>query len=269
MSRAALVDTHCHLALLEERGLLHEALEGAEAAEVEAIVTIGVNLEDSERNRVIAESHPRVWFSVGWDPQQPRPPDAAEVRELTTLLQHPRAVAVGEVGLDLFFRPGYHETALAVQRRSLMTMLELAVAADKPVVIHDRDAHGEIIDALQQVPPARGVMHCFTGDAAHATRAISLGFAISFSGIVTFPRAGAIQDAARHVPGDMYVVETDAPFLAPVPHRGTVNLPERVADTAACVARLRGVGEDVVRGETTETARRIFTFQHAMPNPRP
>ena len=267
MSRA-LIDSHCHLALLEERGLLQRALEGADAAGLEAIVTIGVNLEDSERNCRIAETHPRVWFSVGWDPQQPRPPDQAELRELATLLRHPRAVAVGEVGLDLFFRAGYHETPLDVQRRSLMRMLELAVSEEKPVLIHDREAHEEIIDALTAVSGVRGVMHCFTGDASHAARCVALGFVISFSGIVTFPRADAIQDAARGVAGDMYVVETDAPFLAPVPHRGTVNLPERVADTVSALARLRRVADEAVRSDTTNTARRILALQHAVADSR-
>ena len=112
-------------------------------------------------------------------------------------------------------------------------------------------------------------MHCFTGDAAHAARCVALGFVISFSGIVTFPRADAIQAAARAVAHDMYVVETDAPFLAPVPHRGTVNLPERVADTAAAVAGLRGVADDAVRRDTTETARRIFALRSAAVDPRP
>jgi TatD DNase family protein len=255
------IDTHCHLALLEDRGLLQAALEGAHAAGVEAMVTIGVNLRDSDRNRRLAEAHPNVWFSVGWDPQQSRPPDSVEMRELAALLRHPRAVAVGEVGLDLFFRPGYHETPLDVQRRSLMAMLELAVAAGKPVVIHDRDAHDEVLDALAAVPAARGVMHCFTGDAAHAARCVARGFVISFSGIVTFPRAEPIQEAARQVPAGTYVVETDSPFLAPVPRRGTTNLPERVADTLAAVAGLRGITEEVTRRDTTLTARRLFNLE--------
>lgn len=265
MTASPLIDTHCHLALLEDRGLLQAALEGAQAAGVEAMVTIGVNLDDSDRNRRIAEGHPNVWFSVGWDPQQSRPPDPVELRELAALLRHPRAVAVGEIGLDLFFRPGYHETALDVQRRTLMAMLELAAGADKPVVIHDRDAHDEVIDALAEVPAVRGVMHCFTGDAAHAARCIARGFVISFSGIVTFPRADPIRDAAQQVRAGMYVVETDAPFLAPIPHRGTTNLPERVAVTLAEVAALRGIAEDVARRETTRAARGLFDLKAPAP----
>lgn len=256
--RAALVDTHSHLVLLDERGLLHSALEGAASAGVETIVTVGVDLEDSDRNRAIAEAHPNVWFTVGWDPQQSKPPDAVQRRELAALLRHPRAVAVGEVGIDLFFRPGYHETPLELQQRSFLTMLELAAEFDKPVVIHDRDAHDEIMAGLAQVPDVHGLMHCLTGDAAHMRRCVDRGFAVSFAGIVTFPRAGDIQRAAVEVPADAYVVETDAPFLTPVPHRGAVNLPERVADTAARIAELRGEPEDEVRRQTTATARRVL-----------
>jgi len=253
-----LIDTHCHLTLLEERGLLDAALEGAASAGVTAMVTIGVNLDDSDRSRAIAESHSNVWFAVGWDPQQAGSPDARQLAALGDLLRHPRAVAVGEVGLDLFFRPGHHDTPVDVQRRSLATMLELAAEHGKPVVIHDRDAHAEVLAELAHVPEVTGVMHCFTGDAAHMRRCIDRGFAVSFSGIVTFARSEPIQQAAASAPDSMYVVETDSPFLAPVPHRGTVNLPQRVADTARRLAELRAVPEHEVRATTTANARRIF-----------
>ncbi|HEX6537786.1 MAG TPA: TatD family hydrolase [Candidatus Dormibacteraeota bacterium] len=255
---AALVDSHCHLVLLEERGLLQRALEGAAAAGVTQIVTVGVSLEDSEHNCAIAEAHDNVWFTVGWDPQQRHTPDSAEVKQLAALLRHPKAVAVGEVGLDLYFRPGYHETPVEVQQRSLRMMLELAVAHGKPVVIHDRDAHEQVLDAVHAVPEARGVMHCFTGDAIHMRRCVERGFVVSFAGIVTFARTEALQQAAREAPPDAYVLETDSPFLTPVPHRGAVNIPERVADTAARVAELRGEPLDAVRRRTTITARALF-----------
>ena len=262
MSAPALVDTHCHLALLDERGLLQRALEGARAAGVLDIVTVGVNLRDSDRNREIAEQHDGVWFTVGWDPQQPAPPGPGELRELGSLLRHPRAVAVGEVGLDTFFRPGYHETPLDLQRRSFLAMLELAAEHAKPVVVHDRDAHAEVLECISRVAGSRGVMHCFTADLEHAQRCVAAGFRVSFSGIVTFRKAGAIRDAAAHVERDAYVVETDAPFLAPVPHRGSVNLPEHVAVTAHAVAALRGVDAAVVRGETSANARGLFGLRH-------
>ncbi len=253
-----LVDTHCHLVLLEERGLLNQALEGALAAGVDEIVSVGLNLDDSDHNRRIAEEHAGVYFTCGWHPHEKAAPDSRELDALSDLLRHPKAVAVGEVGLDLFFRPGYHEVPLDIQERSFRLMLELARDAGKPVLIHDRDAHDEVLAAVATVPGSRGVMHCFSGDAAFARRCAELGFIASFSGIVTFPRSENIQDAARTVAGDGFVVETNSPFLSPVPERGKPNLPERVAITAAAVARLRESPEAEVRAATTRTAHRVL-----------
>lgn len=253
-----LVDTHCHLVLLEERGLLGAALEEAAAAGVTQIVSVGLNLDDSERNRLIAEAHDNVWFTVGWHPHERRAPDAAQQRALDELLAHPRAVAVGEVGIDLLVRPGYSDTPLTEQQRAMRTMLELAAAHRKPAVVHDRDAHDEVLALITEFPGVAGVMHCFSGDAALAADCIRAGYVISFSGIVTFPRSEPQQMAARTVGRDQYVVETDAPFLAPVPHRGRTNLPGYVAATAAAVATLRGEDVQTVRRDTTRTARRLF-----------
>jgi TatD DNase family protein len=257
-TRRPLVDTHCHLVLLEERGLLDAAFESAAEAGVEQIVSVGLNIEDSDRNRLIAEAHDNVWFTVGWHPHERRAPDVAQVHALGELLAHPRAVAVGEIGIDLFFRPGYHETPLDEQQRAMNAMLELAAAHGKPVVVHDRDAHEEVISALRLHPGVRGVMHCFSGDAAFALRCIADGHAISFSGIITFPRSEPQQAAAIAVGDTDYVVETDSPFLAPVPHRGRPNLPGYVAATAATLARLRSADEQSVRAQSTATARRLF-----------
>lgn len=257
-ARVPLVDTHCHLVLLEERGLLRAALESAAQAGVEQIVSVGLNVGDSDANRLIAEAHDNVWFTVGWHPHERRAPDVAEQHALAELLAHPRAVAVGEIGLDLFFRPGYHDTPLAEQQRALHLMLDLAATYGKPVVVHDRDAHAEVLGAIREHPGVRGVMHCFSGDAGFAHACISCGYVVSFSGIVTFARSDPQQAAAREVGEEDYVVETDAPFLAPVPHRGRPNLPGYVAATAAAVAVLRGTGEATVRAQTTATARRVF-----------
>jgi len=228
-------------------------------------------VDDSDHNRRLAEAHPQVWFTVGWHPHQPAPPDAAQLRALDELLAHPRAVAVGEVGLDLYFRPGYHETPLEVQQRSLRLMLDLATAHRRPVVIHDRDAHAEVVaelEAWQARPPAGadgavGVFHCFSGGVELVAAAARLGMLCSFAGTVTFPRSEPIQAAARAVAADRLVVETDAPFLAPVPHRGRPNLPGYVAATAAAVARLRETGQDELRATSTANARRLFRLPGA------
>jgi len=167
-------------------------------------------------------------------------------------------VAVGEIGVDLYFRPGYHDTPLDEQQRSMHIMLELAEAHGKPVVVHDRDAHREVLALIREHPRVRGVMHCFSGDAAFAKECVAAGYVISFSGILTFARSEAQQGAAASLGAGDFVVETDSPFLAPVPHRGHPNLPGYVAATAARVAGLRGVDDTVVRAQTTATARRLF-----------
>ena len=258
-----LVDTHCHLVLLEERGLLDAALESAAACGVEQIISVGLDVEDSDRNRVIAERHENVWFTVGWHPHQSHAPDGAQLAALDALLRHPRAVAVGEIGLDLFFRPGYHDTPLDEQRRGMHTMLELAATHRKPVIIHDRDAHLEVLGTVREHPGVAGVMHCFSGDAAFARECVAAGLVLSFSGIVTFPRSEPVREAAALAPAESYVVETDSPFLAPVPHRGRPNLPGYVADTAAAVGELRGARVDEVSRQTTATARRLFALPAA------
>jgi TatD DNase family protein len=260
-----LVDTHCHLVLLEERGLLEQALESAERAGVTQMVSIGLDVDDSDRNRQMAERYPQVWFTVGWHPHTPTAPDAAQLSALGELLRHPRAVGVGEIGLDYFWRQGYHEVPVEVQKRSLRSMLELAQAHAKPVVVHDRDAHADVVAELEEgLGAARdegapaGVLHCFSGDAALATQAVRLRMVCSFAGTVTFPRTEALRAAAASLPDGSLVVETDAPFLAPVPFRGRPNLPGYVAATAAAVATLRGRSAPEFAAETTATARALF-----------
>ncbi|GAC1337510.1 MAG: hypothetical protein NVSMB29_01950 [Candidatus Dormibacteria bacterium] len=258
MSLPGLVDTHCHLVLLAERGLLQQALEGAAQSGVEQIISVGLNLTDSERNREVAENHRGVFFTVGWHPHQPRPPTDRELTSLDDLLSHPRAVAVGEIGLDQYWRPGYHEVPLEVQQRSLAAMLELATGRGKPVVIHDRDAHDEVLAMLGRVGGRAGVMHCFSGDLAFALRCVAAGLVTSYAGTVTFPRSEAIQAAAAGVPDAAVLVETDAPFLAPVPFRGRPNLPGHVAATAGRVAELRGSSPEQLARLCGSNARRVF-----------
>jgi len=253
-----LVDSHCHLLLLDERGMLDESLQGAVEGGVEQIVTVGISLDDSDGNRRIAEEHPGVFFTVGWHPHEKAAPDAAQMRALDELVRHPRAVAVGEIGLDQYWRPGYHEVPMEVQRRSMRAMLELAATHGKPVVVHDRDAHDEVLAALDEVPGVRGVMHCFSGDAAFARRCTDRGFLCSFAGTVTFPRSEGIQSAARTVGDEWLVVETDAPFLAPVPYRGRPNQPGYVGATCAAVARLRDSDPSTLAATATANARRLF-----------
>jgi len=256
-----LVDSHCHLQVLAEReggAGVARALELAAVAGVTQVICPGLNLEDSDRCREIAEAHAGVFFTVGWHPHERAAPDRAELEALEELLGHPRAVGVGEVGLEQSWGAGREGTERTMQQGARQQMLELASAHALPAVIHDRESHPEVLAAVDAVAGVRGVMHSFTGDARHAERCRERGFLLSFSGIVTFPRSEAIQEAVRRVDGDGYLVETDTPFLAPVPHRGRPNTPAYVVATAAAVARLRGVAPGVVAAQTTASARRLF-----------
>ncbi len=257
----ALVDTHCHLQLLAERGgrgAVEEALAGAATAGVEQVVCAGLNVEDSDRCREIAEAHQGVFFTAGWHPHERVAPDTFQLRAIEELLAHPRAVGVGEIGLDQYWRPGYHETPIEVQLRAFHCMLEMARAHSLPAVVHDREAHREVLAAIDRVPGVTGVMHCMSGDAEHAGRSRQRGFLVSFAGTVTFPRSEPIREAARTVAADGYVVETDTPFLAPVPHRGRGNTPAFLPATAAVLATLRASDLGTVARETTANARRLF-----------
>ncbi len=256
----ALVDAHCHLTILDERGLLDAALQSCTDAEVCQVVSPGLNVEDSDHSRKLSEAYPGVFFGVGWHPHEPHVPDPAQLRALDSLLEHPRAVAVGEIGLDLYFRPGYHETPLEVQVAGLHAMFELAETHSKPVILHDRDAHSQILDVMRAHPGVSGVMHCFSGDAGFAKQCVALGYVISFSGTITFNRSESIQAALQTLGDTEFTVETDAPFLAPVPYRGKANLPGYVATTTAEVARLRNSDIDITRRLATATAQRLFAL---------
>jgi TatD DNase family protein len=255
-----LIDTHCHPVLLQEKGVLRQAWESCAAAGVVQVIAVGLNLDDSRKNQVFANTTPGVFFTVGWHPHESRPPTPAELEGLNGLLDDPRAVAVGEIGLDLFFRPGYHETTFEAQLESLDAMMELARVHNKPVVIHARDAHEEILAAMANWPAVTGVMHCFSGDRGFAERCLELGYVLSFSGIVSFKNAHDIQSVAQMVGPEEFTVETDAPFLAPVPHRGEVNLPGFVMHTAQAVADLRSQALEEVAALSTATARRVFAL---------
>ena len=254
-----LVDAHCHLDEVVRRGLaVQEIVERAHLAGVGQMVTSGDDLLESQAGRDLAEAHSEIFFTVGWHPVNPRPPSAAELDQMRDLLAHPKAVAVGEVGLDYFFRPGYLETPKEVQREVFATMLRLAAELAKPVVIHQRQAHADLLQLLDQGPPVTGVLHCFSGDRAFAAEAAARGLYCSFAGNLTFKSALDLQQAARVVPAELLLVETDAPFLSPEPFRGQTSHPAMVRTTAQWLAVLRGDYLESLSAITTENTRRAL-----------
>ncbi len=259
-----LVDAHCHLDELSRRGLEPEqAVMRAHRAGVHQLVTSGDGLEDSREAAAIADRLGEVYFTVGWHPVNPKPPTPAQIGELRHLLEHPKAVAVGEVGLDYYFRPGYLETPPAVQQAMFRQMLELAAEVGKPVVVHQRQAERDLIAILDQGPSVPVMLHCFSGGLGLAQAAAERGLMCSFAGNLTFRSAADLHEAAAFVSGENLMLETDAPFLAPEPHRGQLCEPAMVRATAQWLAARRGDCLESLAAATTAVTRAFFRLPPA------
>jgi len=252
-----LVDTHCHLDSRYCPGGADAALERARGAGVGAFVAIGVGSLEAAREAIaLAERRVDVAATVGVHPHEAGAVDAGLFDAIAGLARHPAVVAVGEIGLDYHYEHSPREVQVEVFRR----FVDLARTVGKPVVVHTREAPLETLDVLESTGArdVGGIIHCFSEDIAFARRAFDLGFDVSFSGIVTFKSASAVQEVARFAPEDRILVETDAPYLAPVPMRGRPNEPAYIVHTAARVAELRGVSLARLTETTTANARRRF-----------
>jgi TatD DNase family protein len=256
MTAPDLFDTHAHLHFPDFADDLDDVMTRARAAGVGGILTVGTDAATSRAAIEIAEREPDVWATVGVHPHDAEGADAAVLAEIERLAAATRVVAVGEIGLD-FFRDLSPRPA---QERALRAQLEIARRVARPVVLHCRDAHEEMLAILAEhrVGEMGGVMHCFSGDVPIARRCLDLGLVLSLAGPVTYPKARALPEVARFVPGDRLVVETDCPYLPPQPFRGRRNEPAHVAITAARVAELRGEAIDTLAARLTATARRLF-----------
>ena len=251
-----LVDTHCHLDFPDYGGSPGQVIKEAAQAGVEQIVSVGIDLESSRKAVALAETQQGLFATVGVHPHHVESLDEQVYNELQQLAGHPRVVAVGEIGLDYVKQ----YAPVALQQEHCRLQLRLARQLDLPVIIHDREAHADMLRLLAEEGPfpAGGVMHCFSGDGDFARQVLELGFYISIPGVVTFPNAEALRDAVREVPLGSLVLETDGPFLAPVPKRGKRNMPHYILYTAQKVAQVKGVSIDEVAKATTDNARALF-----------
>ena len=254
-----LIDTHAHLDYPYLADQLEDVLQRANEAGVKNIITIGVKLSTSERPKAIAEAHDHVWCSVGIHPHEAESePLSCDIDAIREAANHPKCVAIGEAGLDYYYDNATRET----QAASLRAQITVARELDLPIIIHARDADKDMADILEneyKKGAYRGVLHCFSSGAELAERALAIGFYVSFSGILTFKSATSLHEIAKKVPQDRILVETDAPFLAPVPMRGKKNEPAFTSYTAAFLAELRGISVEEVAQITTENAQRLFS----------
>lgn len=259
-----LIDSHAHLA--DERFVddFDDVLERARAAGVEAVVAIGYNVASSRGvvdllDRQNAAGAPSLYGTVGFAPHNVDEADPASMAQVRGLLDHERVVAVGEIGLDY-----HYDMPPAEQRAILAEQLGWAVERQLPVVIHSREAQDDMVRMLGEAGAAagklRGVIHCFTEDPSMAEQVVDLGFYVSFSGIATFKNAPDVREAIARVPLERTLIETDSPFLAPVPHRGKRNEPAFVREVAGCVAEVHGRSAEEVAEITAANCRRLFGF---------
>jgi TatD DNase family protein len=256
------IDTHVHFDRFVKDGTFSELLEHTTEAQVLEMVAIGGSSEANALSLKLAQEHPgRIFGCAGYD--RDLAPEVYDLAELRTYLENPLVKAVGETGLDYYYTA---ETAVE-QKKLFSENLALAAEFKKPVVIHTRDADEDTIAILKDYAKdwsgdaARlGVLHCFTRDTAFARQVLDLGLMVSFSGIVTFANAGPLREVVKYVPDDRLLIETDSPYLAPVPMRGNRNEPAFVVHVAKQLAELRGCSVDFIANLTTENARTLFAL---------
>jgi TatD DNase family protein len=268
--RPALVDSHAHLDGEQFQADREQVIARARDAGVETIVAIGNGdgLGNLDCGIKLAEQYEFIYATVGIHPHEARLATDAALGELEQLAKRPKVIAWGEIGLDYF----YEHSPREVQRQVFVKQMELASAVKLPIVIHCRPSQGSD-DAWQEClglisqhwagTGMGGVLHCFTGVWAHAKRALDLGFMISFAGNVTFPKAQQIRDAAQEVPLERMLIETDCPYLAPVPHRGKRNEPAFVRETARQLGELRGLSTEEMAAQTAKNFYRFFSCDPA------
>ena len=253
----SLIDTHCHIQTAEFDDDRDEVLARAREAGVDTVIVVGGagDLSTNDLAVRLAEEHEGLYATVGMHPHDAKDVAAEDMDRLRSLAAHPKVVAIGETGLDFH----YDHSPRAVQREMFERFVGLAQETRLPIVVHNRESDREATETIRGGGGnLEGVIHCFTSDAAAARTFLDLGFYLSFSGIVTFRNAEALRDIARWVPLDRLLIETDAPFLAPVPKRGRRNEPAWVRFVAETLAEVRGAGVDEIAAAVSDNARTLF-----------
>ena len=258
-----IIDSHAHLEMEDFDGDRERVLRRALEAGLTHIVTVGTDLLSSGKALGLSEKNPFVFATVGFHPHNAKDVDSASLDALALMAENPRVVAWGEIGLDLFWRHSPPQRQLEVFERQT----DMASHLGLPLIIHSREANDEVLRVLKKRNGrGKGVIHCFSGNYEMAMAFIELGYLISIPGTVTYKNSSVIQEVVRRVPLESLLVETDAPFLAPVPFRGKRNEPAYVVHTICRVAELRDIDFQAVAHATSENAKRIFHIPDGLPN---
>lgn len=253
-----LIDSHCHLDFPEFSADMPATLAAAKAAGVSRMITISTRIDRYDVYRGIAEANDNVWFSVGTHPHRAHEEPTATVDDLVRLAAHPKCVAIGEAGLDYHYDKAPRDIASQVFR----THIEAARRTGLPLVIHSRDADADMAAILREETGKgafKALLHCFTSSHELAMTGLELGLYVSFSGVLTFKTSDTLRAIAADIPLDRLLVETDAPFLAPVPYRGKRNQPAYVAETAKVLGGVKNIGETAIAEATTTNVLKLFS----------
>ncbi|WP_114008692.1 TatD family hydrolase [Cohaesibacter intestini] len=253
-----LVDSHCHLDFPDFKEELDDVIRRAELAGVGHMVTICTHIRKFDQIKAIAERYDNIFCSVGTHPHNADQELDFSADDIAKLAEHPKCVAIGEAGLDYF----YDNAPREAQAQGLRTHIKAAQMTGLPLVIHSRDADEDMISILSEgmeEGPYKAILHCFSSGRELAMRAVDMGMYVSLSGILTFKRSQDIRDIVSDVPLDRLLVETDAPYLAPMPYRGKRNEPAYVAHTAEVLADVKGVSKDEIAQITTDNFFRLFS----------
>ena len=253
-----LIDSHCHLDFPEFAEDMTATMDSARAAGVGRMITISTSMAKYDTYRGIAEDHDTVWFSTGTHPHRAHEEPDVSVDDILRKAEHPKCIAIGEAGLDYHYDKAPRDVAATVFRKHIAAARQSRL----PLVIHSRDADADMAAILRDEMgkgafPA--LLHCFTSSRALAETGLELGLYVSFSGVLTFKNSQELRDIARDVPMDRLLVETDAPFLAPIPYRGKRNQPAYVAETAKVLASVKNVSEIEIAAATTANVLRLFS----------
>lgn len=255
---AAIVDSHCHLDFPDYAEDIQDVLQRAKEAGVVCMQTISTRLSTFPRVLKVAETYPEVYCSVGVHPHHVKEEGVSEPEVIVEYTKHPKVIGIGETGLDYY----YEHSPRELQEASFRSHLMAASLAKVPVIVHSRGADQETVELLQELMtshPFTGLIHCFSTTRTLAFAAIELGMKISLSGILTFKKSEELREIVKELPLDALLLETDAPFLSPMPHRGKRNEPAYTSYTGACVAEIHGVTYEEVARVTTDNFYQLFT----------
>lgn len=251
-----MIDSHCHLADKKFLKDLDLVITRARKAGVERIIAIADTLEEAKRCKVIAEKYKEIYWTAGVHPHHSSQYSVLSTQLLREMLVHPKCVAIGEIGLDYH----YMNSPEDIQKKAFRSQLELAKELKKPVVMHCREAIEDIRAIVEDVQPPKFVLHCCTEKWENVEWILKRGFMLSFTGISTYPKAEDIRETIKRCPLKQMMIETDAPYLAPVPHRGKRNEPAFVTEVAKCVAKVKGISVEEVDRITTQNTIEFFSL---------